>query len=314
LFFTLLFIFKQVTITEMKRLIETIPNFSEGRNQAKIKKILGCFENTKGVTLLDHHKDPDHNRLVVTAAGQAGQLKDAVINAVDIAVRSIDLRKHKGEHPRMGAVDVIPFVPVGDTSMDEAVSLSRDVAKEIWRKFQLPVFLYEESAANLERKSLPDIRRGEFEGLAEKLKDPKWKPDYGNTAPHPTAGAVAVGARMPLIAFNVNLDTDNMAIAGAIAKAVRHQNGGLRYCRAIPINLRQRGIVQVSMNMTNYINTPLYRALEIVRMEAKQYGVNVTGSEIVGLVPIDALTRCSAYYMGLENFSTEQILEIKLNE
>ncbi len=298
----------------MKRLIETIPNFSEGRNQAKIKKILGCFENTKGVTLLDHHKDPDHNRLVVTAAGQAGQLKDAVINAVDIAVRSIDLRKHKGEHPRMGAVDVIPFVPVGDTSMDEAVSLSRDVAKEIWRKFQLPVFLYEESAANLERKSLPDIRRGEFEGLAEKLKDPKWKPDYGNTAPHPTAGAVAVGARMPLIAFNVNLDTDNMAIAGAIAKAVRHQNGGLRYCRAIPINLRQRGIVQVSMNMTNYINTPLYRALEIVRMEAKQYGVNVTGSEIVGLVPIDALTRCSAYYMGLENFSTEQILEIKLNE
>ena len=297
----------------MKKLIETIPNFSEGRNQAKIKKILSCFENIKGVTLLDHHKDPDHNRLVVTAAGQAGQLKDAVLNAVDIAVRSIDLRKHKGEHPRMGAVDVIPFVPVGDTSMDEAVTLSRDVAKEIWRTFQLPVFLYEESAANLERKSLPDIRRGEFEGLAEKLKDPKWKPDYGNPAPHPTAGAVAVGARMPLIAFNVNLDTDNMAIAGAIAKAVRHQNGGLRYCRAIPINLRQRGIVQVSMNMTNYINTPLYRALEMVRMEAKRYGVNVTGSEIVGLVPIEALTQCSAYYMGLENFSKEQILEIKLN-
>ncbi len=291
-------------MTEMKKLIETIPNFSEGRNQAKIKKILGCFENTTGVTLLDHHKDPDHNRLVVTAAGQAGQLKNAVLNAVDVAVRSIDLRKHKGEHPRMGAVDVIPFVPVGDTSMDEAVALSRDVAKEIWRKFPCARISLRRIRGEPERKSLPDIRRGEFEGLAEKLKDPKWKPDYGDPAPHPTAGAVAVGARMPLIAFNVNLDTDNMAIAGAIAKAVRHQNGGLRYCRAIPINLRQRGIVQVSMNMTNYVNTPLYRALEMVRMEARRYGVNVTGSEIVGLVPIDALTQSSAYYMGLENFSS----------
>ncbi|MBP1748438.1 MAG: ftcD [Deltaproteobacteria bacterium] len=298
----------------MKKFIETIPNFSEGRNQAKIKKILGCFENIKGVTLLDHHKDADHNRLVVTAAGQAGPLKKAVLDAVDIAVKSIDLRKHKGEHPRMGAVDVIPFVPVGDTSMEEAIALSGDVAKEIWNRFRIPVFLYEESAAYPERKSLPDIRRGEFEGLPEKLKDPKWKPDYGDAAPHPTAGVVAVGARMPLVAFNVNLDTNSMAVAGAIAKAVRHQNGGLRYCRAIAINLRQRGIVQVSMNMTNYVNTPLYRALEMVRMEARRYGVNVLGSEIVGLVPLDALAQCCAYYMGLENFSAKQVLEMKLNE
>ena len=298
----------------MKKLIETIPNFSEGRNQAKIKKILACFENTRGVTLLDHHKDPDHNRLVVTAAGLAGPLKNAVLNAVDVAVRLIDLRKHKGEHPRMGAVDVIPFVPVGGTTMEEAVALSRNVAKEIWLKSRVPVFLYEESAAHPERKSLPDIRRGEFEGLREKMKDPKWKPDYGDPSPHPTAGAVAVGARMPLIAFNVNLDTDSMAIAGAIARAVRHQNGGLRYCRAIPINLRKLGIVQVSMNMTNYVETPLYRALEMVRMEAKRYGVKIIGSEIVGLVPLDALVQSSAYYMGLENFSAEQILEMKLAE
>jgi len=310
----LLFSFNGVTMTSMGKLIETIPNFSEGRNQAKIKRILNCFENIEGVILLDHHKDPDHNRLVVTAAGRAGPLKKAVLDAVDVAVKSIDLRKHKGEHPRMGAVDVIPFVPVGGTSMEEAVALSGDVAKEIWHRFHVPVFLYEESAAHPERKNLPDIRRGEFEGLSGKLRDPKWKPDYGDAVPHPTAGVVAVGARMPLVAFNVNLDTDNMTIATAIAKAVRYQNGGLRYCRAIAIDLRQRGIVQVSMNMTNYLKTPLYRALEMVRMEAMRYGVNVIGSEIVGLVPMDALSSSAAYYMGLENFSTNQILEVKLNE
>ena len=198
--------------------------------------------------------------------------------------------------------------------MEEAVALSRSVAKEIWLTSRVPVFLYEESAVHPERKNLPDIRKGEFEGLSQKMKDPKWKPDFGGPSPHPTAGAVAVGARMPLIAFNVNLDTDSMAIAGAIAKAVRHQGGGLRYCRAIPINLRKRGIVQVSMNMTNYVETPLYRALEMVRSEARRYGVTVTGSEIVGLVPLDALVQSSAYYMGLEDFSAEQILEVKLGE
>ncbi len=298
----------------MKKIIETIPNFSEGKNEAKIRKILSCFEKVDGVTLLDHHSDPDHNRLVVTAAGQAGQLKKAVLEAVDVAVRSIDLNKHKGEHPRIGAVDVIPFVPVGDTSMEEAIALSGEVAKKIWRQCRVPVFLYEESASNAERKSLPDIRRGEFEGLPEKLRDPKWKPDFGGKAPHPTAGAVVVGARMPLIAFNVNLDTSSMAIAGAIAKAVRHQSGGLRYCRAIAINLRRRGIVQVSMNMINFRETPLYRAVEVVKMEARRYGVNVIGTELVGLVPIDALTLSAAYYLGLENFSPNQVLEMKLND
>jgi len=297
----------------MKKIIETVPNFSEGRNEAKIKKILDCFSAVKGVTLLDHHKDKDHNRLVVTAAGEPAGVKKAVLDAVGVAVRTIDLRKHTGEHPRMGAVDVIPFIPVREVSMEEAVALSVEVAKEIWRTFHLPVFLYEESAANPERRNLPDIRRGEFEGMPQKLEDPFWKPDFGDAAIHPTAGVVAVGARRPLVAFNVNLDTNRMAVATAIARAVRHRSGGLACCRAIAVNLRERGIVQVSMNMTDYTRTPLYRALELVRIEAKRFGVNVIGSEIVGLVPADALTQSAVYYMGLEDFTTDQILELKLD-
>jgi glutamate formiminotransferase len=297
----------------MKKIIETVPNFSEGRNQAKIKKILDCFTGVRGVTLLDHHEDKDHNRLVVTAAGEPARVKKAVLDAVEVAVRTIDLRKHSGEHPRMGAVDVIPFIPVREVSMEEAVALSVEVAEEIWRTFHLPVFLYEESAASPERKSLPDIRRGEFEGMPEKLEDPRWKPDFGDAAIHPTAGVVAVGARRPLVAFNVNLDTNRMAVATAIARAVRHRSGGLACCRAIAVNLKERGIVQVSMNMTDYTRTPLYRALELVRIEAKRFGVNVIGSEIVGLVPADALTQSAAYYMGLEDFTTDQILELKLD-
>ncbi len=296
----------------MKKIIETVPNFSEGRNAVKIRKILDCFTGAKGVKLLDHHKDKDHNRLVVTAAGEPVSIKKAVLAAVDVAVKTIDLRKHKGEHPRMGAVDVIPFVPIRDVSMEEAVAFSLDVAKEIWRSFRVPVFLYEESASRPDRRALPDIRRGEFEGMREKIKDSQWKPDFGDTAVHPTAGVVAVGARRPLVAFNVNLATDSMATATAIARAVRCQSGGLRYCRAIAINLRERGIVQVSMNMTDYTQTPLYRALEMVRMEARRYGVDVIGSEIVGLVPSDAMIESAAYYMSLENFTTDQILENKL--
>ncbi len=298
--------------TTMKKIIETVPNFSEGRSSAKIRKILDCFTGVKGVKLLDHHKDKDHNRLVVTAAGEAARVRKAVLAAVGVAVETINLCRHRGEHPRMGAVDVIPFIPIGDTSMEEAVALSVDVAKEIWRSFRVPVFLYEESASRPDRRALPDIRRGEFEGMKEKIKDPQWKPDFGDAAVHPTAGVVAVGARRPLVAFNVNLDTDSMAVATAIARAVRGQSGGLRYCRAIAINLRERGIVQVSMNMTDYTRTPLYRSLEMVRMEARRYGVNVIGSEIVGLVPSDAMIESAAYYMSLENFTTDQILENKL--
>ncbi len=298
----------------MKSITETVPNFSEGRDKAKIRKILDCFSGQKDVRLLDHHRDKDHNRLVVTAVGEPAQLRKAVLEAVKTAVEIIDMRKHKGEHPRMGAVDVIPFIPIKDVSMEDAVEMSVNVARAIWQSFHLPVFLYEESATRPERKNLADIRKGQFEGMKAKLKKPEWKPDFGNTVMHPTAGVVAVGARAPLVAFNVNLDTGSMAIANAIARAVRHQSGGLRYCRAIAIDLRERGIVQVSMNMTDYTQTPLYRALELVRMEAKRYGVNVVGSEIVGLVPADALVESASYYMGLENFATDQVLEMKLIE
>lgn len=298
----------------MKKIMETVPNFSEGRDNAKIKEILGCFSGKRGVKLLDHHKDKDHNRLVVTVVGEPAPLKKAVLDAVGVAIKIIDLRKHKGEHPRMGAVDVIPFIPIRDVTMEDAVRLSRNTAKAIWENFHVPVFLYEESATQPQRKSLADIRRGQFEGMKVKIKTPEWKPDFGNTIVHTTAGVVAVGARRPLVAFNVNLDTDSMAIADAIARAVRHQNGGLRYCRAIAIDLRERGIVQVSMNMTDHTQTPLYRALEVVRMEAKRYGVNVIGSEIVGLVPAEAIVECASYYMGLEDFSSGQVLEMKLME
>ncbi len=298
----------------MKKLVETVPNFSEGRNKDTIEKILICFKDKEGVKLLDLHRDKDHNRLVVTAVGGPDELKRAVLEAVGTAINLIDMRAHRGEHPRMGAVDVIPFIPVKNISMEEVVKLSKDTAKEIWKTYHLPVFLYEESASSPARKNLANIRKGQFEGMPEKLKSPGWGPDFGEREIHPTAGVVAVGARMPLVAYNINLDTDNIEIARAIAKAVRQSNGGLPYCKAIGIELRERKITQVSMNMTDYTQTPLYRALEYVRAEAKRHNVNVIGSEIVGLVPMAAIVDSATYYMGLEDFNIDKILETKIIE
>jgi len=298
----------------MKKIFETVPNFSEGRNKDTIEKILSCFQNKEDIKLLDLHRDKDHNRLVVTAVGGPTALKRAVIEAVGVAVALIDMRAHHGEHPRMGAVDVIPFIPIKNVTMEEAVTLSKETAKEIWETHRLPVFLYEESATLPTRRNLANIRKGQFEGMAEKLTLPEWKPDFGGKKIHPTAGVVAVGARMPLVAYNINLDTDNIEIARAIAKAVRHINGGLRYCKAIGIELNERKITQVSMNMTDYTQTPLYRALELVRFEAKRYGVDIIGSEIVGLVPMAAIVDSAAYYMGLEDFGVDKILEAKMIE
>jgi glutamate formiminotransferase len=298
----------------MEKIFETVPNFSEGRDQAKIEEILGAFRGRSGVKLIDHEADPDHNRLVVTAVGGAGPLKDAVLAAVGEAVRLIDMRVHRGQHPRMGAVDVIPFVPVKNATMAEAIQVSREVARTVAETYDIPVFLYEESASNSARRNLADIRKGQFEGMVEKLKTPEWKPDFGKPAPHPTAGVVAIGARMPLVAFNVNLATDSMEVADAIAKAVRHLSGGLRFCRAIGVELKERGITQVSMNMTDFARTPLYRALELIRAEAKRYGVNIAGSEIVGVVPMAVLVDIATYYMGLEQFSINQVLEQRLIE
>ena len=298
----------------MKKIIECVPNFSEGRDLAKIEKIVEPFRNTEGVKLLDHQRDEDHNRLVVTLVGEPDALARAVIESMAIAIQVIDMRSHSGQHPRMGAVDVVPFIPVKDVTMDEAVALSRKLAEEAGAKFNLPIFLYEDSATRPERRNLANIRKGQFEGMAEKLAQPDWAPDFGPAQVHPTAGATAVGARMPLVAYNVNLDTDKIDIATAIAKKVRYINGGFRYCKAVGIELKDKGMVQVSMNMTDYRKTALYRVFEVIRIEARRYGVNVVGSEIVGLVPMESLIDSAVYYLGLEGFSMQQVLETRIWE
>lgn len=294
--------------------MECVPNFSEGRDLQKIEKIANAFRGKTGVKLLDYSSDPDHNRSVITAAGEPQALKKAVIEAIGIAVELIDLTVHRGQHPRMGAVDVVPFIPLRNATMEEAIALSKSVAREVWERFNLPVFLYEKSASASHRKNLANVRSGQFEGLPDKMLQPGWKPDFGPEAPHPTAGAVAIGARVPLIAYNVNLGTESLEIANAIAKKVRYIGGGLRYCKAMGVALRERGITQVSMNLTDYTRTAIYQAQEMVRMEAKRYGVPVVGAEVIGLVPMEALADSAAYYLGIENFSMDQVLETKLME
>lgn len=301
-------------MTGMKKIIECVPNFSEGRDLDKIEKIVKSFQGKDGVKLLDYQNDEDHNRLVVTVVGKPGALKTALYEAFRSALDVIDMRRHKGQHPRMGAVDVVPFVPIKNVSMAEAVDLSIQIAKHVSETFNLPVFLYEASATRPERRNLANIRKGQFEGMADKIKIPEWKPDFGPEKIHPTAGVTALGARMPLVAFNVNLDTDNLAIANDIAKKVRHISGGLRYCKGIGVKLEERGMVQVSMNMTDYTKTALYRSFELIKMEAERYGVNVVGSEVIGLVPMAALIDTAVYYMGIENFSMEQVLEARIME
>lgn len=298
----------------MAKIIECVPNFSEGRDTAKMEKILDNFRGKEGVKLLDYSNDKDHNRLVVTTVGEPQALKNAVIAAIGTAVELIDLTQHEGQHPRMGAVDVVPFIPIREVTMEEAIALSKTVAEEAAKRYNLPVFLYEKAASAPGRENLAVVRKGEFEGLAEKMQKPEWKPDFGPDAPHPTAGATAIGARMPLVAYNVNLNTDRMDIADKIAKTVRFLGGGLRFCKAMGVELTDRKIVQVSMNLTDYSKTAIYRAYEMVKMEAQRWGVTIAGSEIVGLVPMDALIDTAAYYLGLEDFSTKQVLETHLME
>ena len=292
--------------------MECVPNFSEGRDLEKIDKIVNPFRGKEGVKLLDYSNDIDHNRLVVTVVGQPEALKEAVIEAIGIAVELIDLNHHQGQHPRMGAADVVPFIPIKGCTMDDAIALSREVGATVAERYNLPVFLYEKSASAPHRENLAAVRKGEFEGMAEKIKLPEWHPDFGPAERHPTAGAVAIGARMPLVAYNINLDTPSLEIAHGIAKKIRFIGGGLRYCKAMGVELKERGITQVSINMTDYTKTALYQAMEMVRFEARRYGVNVVGSEIIGLVPMAALIDTSAYYLGLENFSMQQVLEARI--
>ena len=298
----------------MKKIIECVPNFSEGRDPGRIDKIVEPFRGKTDVKLLDYQHDENHNRMVVTVIGEPDALKEAIISAIGAAIDVIDLRKHEGQHPRMGAVDVVPFIPIKNVTMDEAIEFSKEVAENVSRKYNLPVFLYEKSATRPERQNLADIRKGQFEGMDEKLRLPEWKPDFGPAKVHPTAGATAIGARMPLIAFNVNLDTNNVEVADNIAKKVRHIGGGLRYCKAIGVNLKDQGIVQVSMNMTDFTKTSLYRAFELIRIEARRFGASIVGSEIIGLVPLEALVDTAIYYLGMENFSMNQVLEYRIME
>jgi glutamate formiminotransferase len=298
----------------LKQILECVPNFSEGRDPARIEAIVQPFRGRKGVKLLDTQRDEDHNRLVVTVVGEPEALKSAVLEAMAAAVARIDLRQHRGQHPRMGAVDVVPFIPVRNVTMAAAVELSRQVAAAAAEQLNLPIFLYEESASAPHRRNLAEIRKGQFEGMPVKLRQPEWAPDFGPAEVHPSAGVTAVGARMPLVAYNVNLGTTNLEIANDIARKLRHLSGGLRYCKAIGIALTERGIVQVSMNMTDFTRTALYRAFELVRIEARRWGVPIVGSEIVGLVPMAALIDAAAYYLQLENFAPEQVLESRIYE
>lgn len=296
----------------MNKIMECVPNFSEGRDLQKIDKIVAPFRGKQGVKLLDYSKDEDHNRLVVTVVGEPEPLRDAVLEAIGVAVELIDLNHHQGQHPRMGAVDVVPFIPIRNVTMEEAVALSKEVGKEVAKRYNLPVFLYEKSASAPHRENLAAVRKGEFEGMAEKIKQPEWHPDFGLAERHPTAGTVAIGARMPLVAYNINLNTPSLEIAHDIAKKIRFIGGGLRYCKAMGVELKDRGITQVSINMTDYTRTALYRAFELVRVEARRYGVSIVGSEIIGLVPMEALIDTASYYLGLENFSMEQVLEARM--
>ena len=294
----------------MDKIVECVPNFSEGRDLQKVEQIVDAFRGREGVKLLDYSNDRDHNRMVVTAVGTPEAMKEAVLEAIGRAARLIDLTRHTGGHPRMGAADVVPFIPVRGMEMDEAVALSREVGQAVAGRYGIPVYLYEKSASAPHRENLADVRRGQFEGLAEKMARPEWRPDFGTARPHPTAGACIVGARIPLIAYNINLNTDRLDVAQAIARRVRHSGGGLCYCKAMGVALHEKGIVQVSMNLTDYTHTAIYQVQELVRIEAARYGVTLAGGELIGLMPLGALLDTVSYYLGLDSLTPDRILEM----
>lgn len=296
----------------MKQIMECVPNFSEGRDLEKVERIVAPFRGKEQVKLLDYSSDKDHNRSVVTVVGEPEALRDAVIEAIGIALAEIDMTKHEGQHPRMGAVDVIPFIPIRNCSVEDADRIAKEVAAAAAAKYGQPFVLYEKSASAPHRENLAAIRKGQFETMAEKLQEPEWQPDFGPHTIHPTGGVTAIGARMPLVAFNINLDTPDLEIATKIGKQIRHINGGFRFVKAMGVMLEDRNIAQVSMNLTDYSQTAIYRVFETVKMEARRYGVNVLGSEVIGLVPMQALIDCAEYYLQIENFSPEQVLETRL--
>lgn len=294
----------------MEQIIQCIPNFSEGCNIEIIEAIANTIRNVKGVRLLDYSRDENHNRSVFTFIGNPEGVKKAAFQACKKATDLIDMTRHKGEHPRMGATDVIPLVPIQNISIEKCIGLSNDLGKQIAEELSIPVFLYEESATKPERKNLASIRKGQFESMDKKLQDPNWTPDFGRPQIHPTAGVVAVGARLPLIAYNINLNTPDITIAREIAKAIRESSGGLKHVKAIGVMLEEDNIAQVSINMTNYKETSLYEVFELVRLKAASFNVAILNSEIIGLTPMDALIDVAKHYLQLKDFhANQQILE-----
>ncbi len=295
----------------MDELIECVPNVSEGRRLDVIARMAEVIRSTAGVRLLNHSSDAAHNRSVFTLVGAAGAVQQAVFALFERAIADIDLRAHQGVHPRLGAVDVVPFVPLKSATMADAVAAAKSAGAIIADRFGVPVFLYEEASSNPARKRLEDIRRGAFEGLKDKMSQPEWAPDFGPAHPHPAVGATVVGARRILIAYNVNLASDRLDVAQAIARAVRHSSGGLPFVKAMGVRL-SADVVQVSMNLTNYVQTPMHAAFDAVAREATRHGVTVRGSEVIGLVPQAALRNGDESYLKLEGFTSSQILEDQL--
>jgi len=296
------------------KLVECIPNFSEGKNKKIIDAIVNEIKKIKNVSLLDVESDPDHNRSVVSFIGNPEAVKKAAFSATAKAKELINMNKHKGEHPRIGATDVIPFVPISGIAMEECVELSKELGKEIGEKLKIPVYLYAKSATRPERIRLPDIRKGEYEGLKEEIKTNRdKKPDFGPNELS-SAGATAVGARPPLIAFNVNLNTTDLQVAKDIARLIRESSGGFKAVQAKGFDIKERNLVQVSMNILDYNVTPIFKVFDKIKEEAKKKGVEVVGSEVIGLIPMDALIDVSEDYLKIENFKKDQILEKRLSE
>lgn len=297
----------------MKKIIQAAPNISEARNSDIIEKIVDSIRDFKGVKLVDYSSDLSHNRTVISLLGEPEGVCEALIELAKKTSEYIDMRKHTGDHPRMGSLDVCPLCPIKNISMEETIILAKDLARKIG-DIGIPVYLYEEAASAAHRKNLADVRKGQYEGFFEKIKDPQWKPDFGPNEMNPITGATAVSARTALIAFNVNLTTSNLGIAQKIARRVRYINGGLRYVKAMGVYLEEKGCAQVSMNLVDYKKTPIYQVVELIKIEAKRYGVGVGETELIGLIPMDALVESAQYYLQLEGLKNNQILEYNLLE
>lgn len=299
----------------MRKLIESVPNFSEGRNRATMDAIVSAMRSVQDVFLLDWESDYDHNRSVVTIAGPPEQVAESVLLGIGKALELIDLTKHAGAHPRLGATDVLPFVPIEGVTLEQCVELAHETGRAIWDRYRIPVYFYEAAALRPERTNLENIRRGQFEGVRqEAMTNPDRAPDVGGPGLHPTAGAIVVGARKFLIAYNINLNTPDVQIAKRIAKTIRHSSGGFRYVKAMGIDLRARNLAQVSMNLTDFEQTPIHRVFEMVKREAERYGARIVGSEIVGLIPKRAIELTADFYLQLESFSPAQVLENRLSD